>query len=128
MTALDSRKSVDILERIGNECLENKFAPELWNREHVWSVSHGFKEEENVHAWTDILHISPSQQNINTNRDDRDFKQIIGKIAENKILSVADIKCDGCFKEEETREDGFFEPPKVVKGQIARVMFYMDTR
>ena len=129
VTTLYSRKSVvDILERIGNECLENKFAPELWNREHVWSVSHGFKEEENAHAWTDIHHLFPSQYDINNDRADRDSIQIIGKIAENKILSVADIKCDGCFKEEETREEGFFESPKVVKGQIARVMFYMDTR
>ena len=117
--AFYSRRGVDILDRAG--CTGS--GSQSWNREHVWAKSHGFKKQSQ-HAHTDFHHLFPSSVSINSDRSDRDFKEI----AEKDRIPVTTSECDGCFKEGTNPKNGFFEPPDAVKGQVARVMFYMATR
>lgn len=96
------------LNKNGEPFLRNN----AWNREHVWSKLHGFKKESQ-HAYTDLHHIVAADSSVNTDRSDNDFAN----------GGAADSECLEC------REGvGTWEPPASVKGDIARMMFYMATR
>jgi serine protease len=83
-----------------------------WNREHIWSKLHGFPKPKQ-HAYTDAHHIVAADSSVNTDRSDNDFAD----------GGESDTECKQC------REGyGTWEPPADVKGDIARMMFYMDVR
>lgn len=83
-----------------------------WNREHTWAQSHGnFGTSKG--PGTDIHHLRPTDTRINSDRGNFDF--------DNGGSPVAG--CNGCFKDGDS-----FEPPDRVKGDVARILFYMDTR
>ena len=103
-----TRRSIERLDRV---CVGNDTG-DAWNREHVWAKSHGFPNE-GQHAYTDIHHLLPADSSVNNDRGNDDFK----------LGGTPNDECVGCIK-----GDGTFEPPDAVKGQIARIMFYMDTR
>ena len=86
--------------------------PDAWNREHVWPKSHGFPDEAQW-AHTDIHHLRPADASVNSTRGNKDFDwggTAIGEAPGN--LTDADS----------------FEPRAAVKGDIARMMFYMAIR
>ncbi len=86
--------------------------PDAWNREHVWPKSHGFPDETQW-AHTDIHHLRPADVSVNSTRGNKDFDwggSAIGEAPGN--LTDADS----------------FEPRAAVKGDIARMMFYMAIR
>ncbi|MFN7723922.1 MAG: endonuclease [Rubrivivax sp.] len=86
--------------------------PDAWNREHVWPKSHGFPNESQW-AHTDIHHLRPADVSVNSTRGDKDFDwggSAIGEAPGN--LTDADS----------------FEPRNAVKGDIARMIFYMAVR
>jgi len=86
--------------------------PDAWNREHVWPKSHGFPDEAQW-AHTDIHHLRPADVSVNSTRGNKDFDwggTAIGEAPGN--LTDADS----------------FEPRAAVKGDIARMMFYMAIR
>jgi serine protease len=103
-----TRRSITRLDRVcgGND------TGDAWNREHVWAKSHGFPKERQ-HAYTDIHHLVPADSSVNSDRSNYDFK----------LGGISNDECDGCREGDDT-----FEPPDAVKGQIARIIFYMDTR
>ncbi|MGM9970192.1 MAG: endonuclease I family protein [Anaeroplasma sp.] len=85
-----------------------------WNREHVWPNSHGFSSDSYA-AYTDAHHLRATESNINNTRGDLDFDEVenhTGVISSdnygNKWISNV------CF-----------EPRDEVKGDIARMLFYM---
>ncbi|MCF6172100.1 MAG: endonuclease [Bacteroidales bacterium] len=83
-----------------------------WNREHVWAKSHG-NFGTSPPAGTDAHHIRPSDVQINSLRGNLDFD-----------LGGSDVpNCPGCKKDGDS-----FEPPDRVKGDVARMIFYMATR
>ena len=83
-----------------------------WNREHSWPKSHGFSSSS-LEAYTDIHHLRPTDISINSSRGNLDFDNSDSPLAESPI----------------NRVDGdSFEPRDDVKGDVARMMFYMDTR
>ena len=85
---------------------------DAWNREHVWAKSHGFPSKSQ-HAYTDAHHIRAADRSVNTDRSDHDFD----------AGGAPDDECGDC------REgNGTWEPPDRVKGDIARMLFYMDVR
>lgn len=85
-----------------------------WNREHSWPSSRGFGGDFEM-AFTDIHHLRPSDKSINATRGNLDFDDSDAPLAE--------------APESGTRVDGdSFEPRDAVKGDIARMMMYMDTR
>src|SRR6056297_694357 len=80
-----------------------------WNREHVWAKSHGdFGNEEG--AGTDAHHLRPSDISVNADRSSKDFDN--GGTQHNEAT--------GCYYTSNT-----WEPRDDVKGDIARMMFYM---
>ncbi len=85
---------------------------DAWNREHVWAKSHGFPSSGQW-AYTDIHHLRPSDVSINSSRGNKDFDN--GGTA---ISEAPDNKTDS----------DSFEPRDEVKGDVARMVFYMDVR
>ena len=83
-----------------------------WNREHTWAKSHG--DFGNIPAeGTDAHHIRPADVQINSTRGNFDF-DIGGSPVSN---------CPGCKVDSDS-----FEPRNAVKGDVARMIFYMATR
>jgi endonuclease I len=89
-----------------------KNGPDAWNREHVWPRSHGLKEEF-MKPYTDLHHLRPSDITINSARGNKDFdncRKALREAPQNHYSRHA------------------FEPRDAVKGDIARMLFYMDVR
>ncbi len=97
--------------------LENGSGPnannqDSWNREHVWSKSHGFPDEAQL-GYTDAHHLRPADWSMNTLRSNLDFDNG-GDAVEESPMNYKD--------------GDSWEPRDEVKGDVARMMFYMDTR
>lgn len=87
--------------------------PDNWNREHVWAKSHGGFKSEGKSGYTDIHHLRPTDISVNSTRGNLDFDAggaEIGEAPGNKVDSNS------------------FEPRDAVKGDVARMVFYMDAR
>ncbi len=83
-----------------------------WNREHVWAKSHG-GFGTNPPAGTDAHHIRPADVKVNSLRGHLDF--------DNGGTLVPGTK--DCYMDKNS-----FEPRDAVKGDVARMIFYMATR
>jgi len=83
-----------------------------WNREHVWAKSHGgFGTSRG--AGTDLHHIRPADVSVNSSRSNLDFDN------------------GGTYHHEATEcrlDSDSFEPRDAVKGDVARMIFYMAVR
>ena len=86
-----------------------------WNKEHVWAKSHGFPSE-GATPYSDAHHLRPTQNLINSYRANSDFGEVDG---------LANVKTDGYGNK---WTNSIFEPRDEVKGDVARMMFYMATR
>jgi len=84
-----------------------------WNREHVWPKSKGFKESASNFAYTDLHHLRPADSTVNSSKNDKNFDNG-GKVHKEAKGSKAD------------RDS--WEPRDEIKGDVARMMFYMATR
>jgi endonuclease I len=82
-----------------------------WNREHVWPRSHGVPSEGQL-AHSDIHHLRPADVTCNADRGNLDFDE----------SDVAHPECAS------RRDADSFEPRDAVKGDVARMLFYMDVR
>jgi len=72
-----------------------------WEREHVWSKSHG-NFGTNKGMGTDLHHIRPVKPSLNKSKGNKDFN---------------------------SNDENAWEPPSSnIKGDIARMLFYMDVR
>lgn len=89
-----------------------------WNREHVWAKSRGFPEEKDT-AFTDLHHLRPADRSVNTGRNNRNFDYADEPYYDN---GVTPTKC------KEGSETWVWEPPDEVKGDVARMIFYMAVR
>ncbi len=83
-----------------------------WNREHVWAKSHG-DFGTTPPAGTDAHHIRPTDVSVNSTRGNLDFDMGGNPISE----------APGCYVDGDS-----FEPRDAVKGDVARMIFYMATR
>ncbi len=85
---------------------------DMWNREHIWPKSHGFPKSSQ-YAYTDIQHLRPADASVNSTRSNKDY----------------DVGGDSITESPENRRDSdSFEPRDAVKGDAARMIFYMDVR
>jgi len=93
---------------------------QAWNREHTWPKSHGgFGDSPS--AGTDMHHLRPTVVNVNSDRGNLDFDE--GGVKVESALGYGEGS-SFCY-----RITGVsFEPRDEVKGDIARMMFYMATR
>ena len=83
-----------------------------WNREHVWAKSHG-DFGNNPPCGTDAHHIRPTDASVNSSRGNLDFDEGGTPLPE----------APGC-----KRDSDSFEPRDEVKGDVARMIFYMGVR
>lgn len=92
---------------------------DFWNREHVWPNSHGFADDGDrnlppvLEAFSDVHHLRPTDRSINASRGNLDFDESDGPLSEAPANSF---------------DSDSFEPRDEVKGDVARMMLYMDTR
>lgn len=91
---------------------DNGGGVDQWNREHVWAKSHGDFGTVNGPG-TDVHHLRPEDVTVNSDRGNLDF--------DNGGSSVA--QCTGCL-----RDGDSFQPRDSVKGDVARMIFYMALR
>ncbi|GAA4616039.1 endonuclease I family protein [Saccharopolyspora hordei] len=83
-----------------------------WNREHVWAKSHGdFGTAPG--PGTDVHHLRATDVSVNAERGNKDFDAGGDEVAE----------APGNFT-----DDDSWEPRDEVKGDIARMVFYMSVR
>ena len=92
-----------------------------WSREHVWAKSHG-DFGTSTGTGTDVHNLKPADVSINSTRNNRDFDNGGDAVTDSSPPSGYDGSTD-CFKTSTT-----FEPPDSLKGDIARIIFYMVVR
>lgn len=85
-----------------------------WNKEHIWAKSHGFNDNS-LPAYTDLHHLRVAECSINNYRKDSYFDEITDSNANKDDYG-------------NTWLDGVFEPRDEVKGDVARMLLYMDVR
>lgn len=83
-----------------------------WNREHVWAKSHG-DFGTTMGAGTDLHHLRPTDVTVNSSRGNKDFDN--GGTAQKE---APDTYADS----------DSWEPRDEVKGDVARMIFYMAVR
>ena len=84
---------------------------DFWNREHVWAKSlGGFTSGP---AYSDLHHLKPADNTVNTSKGNKSFDD--GGQQHNEAIQ--------CYYSDYT-----WEPPDNVKGDVARMLFYMDVR
>lgn len=105
---LYSGRTADKNDRDGQTGANN----DSWNREHVWASSYGFPEQ-NQFAHTDIHHLRPEDKTVNNSRSNKAFDNGGG----------AQGEAPDTFTDNDS-----WEPRDAVKGDVARMMFYMDVR
>ncbi len=88
---------------------------EEWNREHTWSKSHG-DFGDYPPAGTDIHHLRPVDASVNSAKNNRDFDE------------GSEQYIDGSGPTQCYRSTDTWEPRPEVKGDVARMLFYMATR
>lgn len=88
---------------------------DAWNREHSYPKSNGGFNDNRASAYTDIHHLRPTDASINSERSNLEFDNGGSPTSESP---AAGNKKDG----------DSFEPRDAVKGDVARMMFYMATR
>lgn len=86
-----------------------------WNREHVWSKSHG-DFGDNPPEGTDLHHLRPCDADVNTMKSNRDFSKGTSPYNDDGIPT-------GCYT-----APYIWEPRDEDKGDVARMMFYMAVR
>jgi len=86
-----------------------------WSREHVWAKSHGDFGTE-LGAGTDVHHIRPEDISVNNARNNKDFD------------NGGSLYIDKSGPTECKTDVDSWEPRDAVKGDVARMLFYMDTR
>ncbi len=107
--AFYTRRSIPISQRDfgGN-------TPDAWNREHIWAKSHGFPSKLQ-HGYTDVHHLRPTDKSVNADRGNFDFAE----------GGSPHTECTDCYINPGA---GTWESPDEVKGDTARMMFYMAVR
>ncbi|MDA3813370.1 MAG: endonuclease, partial [Candidatus Cloacimonetes bacterium] len=84
----------------------------IWNREHTWAKSHG-DFGETPPCGTDVHHLRPTDVQVNGDRGNLDFD----------YSDIPYPTIPGCFYDSDS-----WEPRDEVKGDVARMIFYMATR
>ncbi len=88
------------------------YTGDRWNREHVWAKSHGFPSETDT-AYTDCHHLRPADETVNSSRSNKDFDNGGDQHTE----------ATECYTDSDS-----WEPRDAVKGDVARMIFYMVVR
>jgi hypothetical protein len=93
-----------------------------WNREHVWPKSLGWFDETGAGA--DIHHIRPTDNNANSSRGNKPYGEVEHSDSNKKTTNISGF---GAVHYGYATKD-YFEPLDQVKGDIARIIFYLMVR
>ena len=99
----------------GSNTVDGFPTSDQWNREHVWPKSQGGFNDKNAYGYTDIHHLRPADSSINSERSSRQYVE--GGDPTSESPEAGNKKATGTF-----------EPRDDVKGDVARMIFYMATR
>lgn len=88
----------------------------LWYKEHVWSVNHIDKGYTSTPS-CDLHNLKPINPSVNSSRSDEDFDN------GGKPVALDSLPVTFCFSDTDS-----WEPRIEDKGDVARIMFYMDVR
>ncbi|MFT4753159.1 MAG: endonuclease I [Salibacteraceae bacterium] len=90
-----------------------------WSREHVWAKSRG-DFGTSPGPGTDVHHLRPCDVSVNSTRSNRNF---------DACVTCQDV-IDNGFNTGSKKDANLwtFEPPDAVKGDVARMIFYMAVR
>ena len=89
-----------------------------WNREHLWPNSRGILSDGADYA--DLFNLRPSDVDVNADRENLAFEE---------TDPATGMVVPGSPEAPQTsRDTNSWEPPPVVKGDIARALFYMALR
>jgi len=88
-----------------------------WEREHVWAKSHGDFGTE-MGAGTDVHHLRPIDPSVNSARSNRWFAECNEEYYDNGVPT-------GSYT---SSTEWVWKPRDEVKGDVARMIFYMATR
>ena len=91
-----------------------KNAASSWNREHVWCQSLSNGNWGQTEGGTDILHLRPTYNSVNSSRGNTPYGDSEHKTK--KTYNGMDFGHTG---------NGFFEPLDCVKGDVARIVMYL---
>jgi len=86
-----------------------------WNREHVWSASHGDFTDDPP-EYTDLHHLRPCDASVNSAKSNKDFSKGITQYIDGSGPT-------GCYT-----APYIWEPKPSDKGDVARMLFYMAVR
>ena len=92
-----------------------------WNREHIWPKSHGFNSE-GLAAYTDLHHLRAAEAYTNsTYHNDYDYGNADGGVSD---------AYGNTYYNKDNSPYGYpvYEPRDAAKGDIARMIMYMDIR
>ena len=91
-----------------------KNAASTWNREHVWCQSLSNGNWGQTEGGTDILHLRPTYNSVNSSRGNTPYGDSGHKTK--KTYNGMDFGYTG---------NGYFEPLDCVKGDVARIVMYL---
>jgi endonuclease I/pimeloyl-ACP methyl ester carboxylesterase len=94
-----------------NSILRDWDAGVTWNREHVWAKSLG--NFTSGPAYSDLHHLKPADPSVNSSKSNKSFD----------VGGEQHPEASECFSTQFT-----WEPSDNVKGDVARMLFYMDVR
>ena len=114
-TDQDPSNSANVIELYSGRSISkslNGGDPDDWNREHVWAQSHG-DFGTSAGPGTDVHHLRPEDVTVNSSRGNKDFDHGGSAVSQ----------CSDCWTDSDS-----FEPRDAVKGDVARMLFYMAIR
>lgn len=94
---------------------------DYWNREHIWAQSHGI--DEALPGYTDLHHLRVTDVSVNAARGDLDFG-VVSVHDESTLVSDT----YGTVSTYNYIGGSYFEPRDEIKGDVARMLFYMAVR
>ena len=90
-----------------------------WNREHLWPNSYGLDDREP--AYSDLHNLRAADATVNSARGNKFFDDSDPSDPNYRAPAQAEAPLT-------STDSDSWEPPEVVKGDIARALFYMDVR
>lgn len=90
---------------------------DVWNKEHVWAKSHGGFGTI-APAGSDLHHLRPTDASVNSTRGSKDFDE-----GGSKVEDTYGVGSSYSYFDSDS-----FEPRDEVKGDVARILFYMAVR
>ncbi|MFA0567099.1 endonuclease [Vibrio kagoshimensis] len=97
----------------GQKTGQGSLGQDNWNREHTYPKSNGGFNDKSAYGYTDIHHLRPTDESVNSKRGNLEFDNGGSELTE----------APGNYSDGDS-----FEPRDQVKGDVARMIFYMATR